>query len=161
MMRGTNFGSWAVATLCAAALVTDFGCGDDTGIGRRYPVSGKVTYNGNSVEQGLITFTPDKPEGGRVASGTIANGSYTLTTLGENDGALPGTYKVTVVAKKPDESVRVDPSKGGGGRNPSNIAKVAKAAKDIVPVKYGSLEKSDLTAVVKEQSNTLNFELKD
>jgi len=161
MIRGTNFEVRAVMALCAAALAMASGCGDNDGIGKRYPVTGMVNYDGKPVEKGTITFTPDRAEGGRVASGTITNGSYSLTTQAPNDGALPGSYKVSVVAKKPDESVKVAPNQGGSGRNPANILKVAKAAKDLVPTKFSSPEKSGLTAVVKEQSNNIPIDLKD
>ena len=47
-----------------------FGCGDD-GFGKRYPVSGNVTYKNEPVEKGSITFTP--VNAGRPASGSGAS----------------------------------------------------------------------------------------
>src|SRR5438105_15117329 len=73
-------------------------CSDD-GFGRqRYSVQGTVTYKGENLAKGQISFVPDAP-GGQAASGRIENGYYSLSTLTPGDGALPGKYKVTVVAK--------------------------------------------------------------
>ena len=56
------------------------GCGDDSGLDKRYPVYGTVTYNGKAVEKGQISFIPTDPGKGRAANGIIENGNYTLTT---------------------------------------------------------------------------------
>ena len=77
------------------------GCSDD-GFGRqRYSVQGTVTYKGENLAKGQISFVPDA-QGGQAASGQIENGYYSLSTLTPGDGALPGKYKVTVVAKDVD-----------------------------------------------------------
>ena len=51
------------------ALALSAGCGDD-GYGRRYPVSGTVTYKGQPLKQGTITFTPADADAGRPPAGT-------------------------------------------------------------------------------------------
>src|SRR4051812_32834985 len=83
------------------------GCSDD-GFGRqRYSVQGTVTYKGEDLAKGQIAFVPDEAQGGQVASAQIENGYYSLSTLTPGDGALPGKYKVTVVARDFDpEKVR-------------------------------------------------------
>ena len=161
MVRLSQCGARVIVALGIAAPWIVVGCGEDDGIGRRYPVTGNVTYAGKPVASGMITFNPETPDGGRVATGTIRDGYYSLMTMSPDDGALPGSYKVTIQAKSEDESVRVDAKKGGGSRNPANIIKVARAAKDLIPAKYNSIKDSDLTAVVKEQSNSIPFDLKD
>src|SRR3954453_2658007 len=98
------------ATLTAVPLLVVFGCGTDDGLGKRYPVSGTVKYKGQPVASGNINFVPDNADL-RAAFGRIEDGAYSLTTLTEGDGALPGTYKVTVVAK---EKSTVGLSKYGG-----------------------------------------------
>ena len=78
--------------LGVATLVVVMGCGgDDSGLGRRYKVTGKVTYNGANVPHGTVTFVPVKPPPpeGRAASGEIKDGYYSLTTTGDNDGHSP------------------------------------------------------------------------
>ena len=158
------------------AVAAALGCGDDSGLARRYPVSGTVTYNGKPLERGNISFAPDGP-GGRAAGGTIVDGRYSLTTHDLDDGALPGKYKVSIAAKEADTSkVDLTKVKKGTGGNlteaqkkviaaayPQLIAgKAAAVAKNLVPAKYSSPETSALTFEVKEQSNTgVDFDLKD
>ena len=64
---------------------------------KRYRVQGEVTYNGKPLAHGTINFIPQGDDG-RGASGTIQEGAYDLTTLTPGDGAIPGTYRVTVTA---------------------------------------------------------------
>ncbi len=154
------------ALLCFPALIGQ-GCGDD-GIGKRYAVSGKVTYKGEPVKKGNINFSPTALDG-RAASGAILDGYYSLTTLNPGDGALPGTYKVTVDDRQMDlKKVQADADaqakKLGVTYNaiPQEIqAKAAKLAKGALPGKYQLAETSDLEKEVKAQSNTINFELTD
>jgi len=141
-------------------LVFVLGCGDTTGLGKRYPVSGTVTYQGKPVEKGTINFIPDKPDG-RAATGDISNGSYSLTTAESGDGALPGTYKVTVVAKEVDTSELKEIAKGGQHHHDAAFAKAAQGAKALVPPKYTLADTSGLTAEVKAQSNKIDFPLAD
>ena len=63
------------------------------------PVHGKVYYNG-AFTCGTIVFTPDasRGNGGSLARSEIqSDGSFSLRTEG-NYGALPGWYRVTVMA---------------------------------------------------------------
>jgi hypothetical protein len=147
------------------------GCGDD-GLPQRYRVQGEVTYNGKPVAQGTVNFIP---QGGdvRAASGSINEGTYNLTTLTPGDGAMPGTYRVTVTGMEAsDESKKITSRPPGAPANrktepyfgrPSGaqIVQASKVAKRLVPGKYGIPETSGLTAEVKAQSNTLNFPLTD
>ncbi len=141
------------------------GCGDDTGLGKRYPVSGNVSYKGEAIKQGRINFVPAKPAEGRAAQSDIIDGSYSLTTATENDGALPGSYKVTI------SSVTIDPaaqaklkefSQGGQSRLGPESANIMKGAvKNALPSKYSLPETSGLTAEVKEQATKLDFDIKE
>ena len=150
------------ALLAGMAVITVFGCGDDTGIGKRYPVSGTVKFKGEPVPKGRIDFKPVDPTKGRPATGEIRDGSYSLTTLTPDDGALPGQYKVTVTSKEVDTSqvTKTVMEKGGGGRQ-YEIAKAAAAAKNLVPAKYSLADTSGLTATVEERSNTIDFDLQE
>ena len=147
----------ALAT--AATLLVVAGCGNDDGLGRRYSVTGKVTYKGEPVKEGNIIFDPASPDG-RHASGTIKDGYYKLSTLGNDDGAFPGKYKVAVIAKDVDTSKVLANAGGGAGRH-DDIYKASKAAKNLVPTKYNSSQKSGLEAEVEAKSNTKNFDLTD
>jgi len=82
----------AVVALAGVWLVIVVGCSDTTGLAKRYPVSGTVNYLGKPVEKGTITFTPTQADG-RTASGTITNGSYSLTTAIPATARCPGRTK--------------------------------------------------------------------
>jgi hypothetical protein len=80
-------------TLAIAMLVAG-GCNTD---GRRpvAPVSGTVTYDGNPVAGATVIFLSNSGE--PAATGiTAADGTFRLSTYGEADGAVPGSYAVTV-----------------------------------------------------------------
>jgi hypothetical protein len=156
--------SSACAALVAVGLCMLAGCGDDTGLGKRYPVHGTVTYKDSPVTAGRVSFIPVDPKSGsqRPAAGEISNGSYTLTTAVDGDGALPGEYFVTIASKLVDDSkVKETIAKHGGGGRQQDVAKAAAIAKDLIPGKYQLPETSKLKATVKESSNKLDFPLTD
>jgi major membrane immunogen (membrane-anchored lipoprotein) len=149
-------------SLAAGVLVSGCG-GDQSGLDRRYSVSGKVTYKGEAVPKGGITFEPVNPAPpvGRHASGTIENGYYKLTTSTQDDGALPGEYKVIIVATTLDMS---DMAKKSGGlihQGDKDFQKAVESAKSLVPAKYNKAETTTLKATVTTGSNTVNLELTD
>lgn len=62
----------------------------------RVPVSGQVMIDGEPLRHGSIMFVPSS---GRPAGGTIrSDGQFTLTTYEPADGAVPGVYKVKLIA---------------------------------------------------------------
>ena len=77
--------------LFAAATVFAVGCGNSGA--STASVKGKVTVAGQPVEGIAVTFTPAT---GRPGVGvTDASGNFTLSTLANADGAVPGTHKVS------------------------------------------------------------------
>jgi hypothetical protein len=163
--------SFVVLTVSGALVMTS--CGTDDGFGKRYSVSGTVTYNGNPLEMGNISFVPDDPKG-VGATGIIENGAYTLSTGGNNDGARAGKYKVTISAKE-DSSAKAKAAfekaqaalpKQVGTENLGYVprqfaAKAAAEAKSLIPAGYGDITTTNLTAEVKEKSNSIDFKLSD
>ena len=149
-----------------SAMLSVLGCGgDDSGLGRRYPVTGKVTYNGAPVPHGTVNFIPTKPlpPEGRAATGAINDGVYALSTTGNQDGALPGDYMVAIVAMDVDMASAAS-SKAEGGRIHEGDAayqKAIKNAKKLIPVKYGAGETSGLKATVDSGTKTIDFPLTD
>jgi hypothetical protein len=146
--------------------------GDDDGLGKRFPVSGSVTYNGNRLEKGSISFVAEDSTG-IGATGVIEGGSYTLSTGGNADGARAGKYKVTITAKE-DTSAKAKADfekarasrKTGGGSEITNVPrefmnKASAEAKSLIPAGYGDPRSTNLTAEVKQESNTINFKLSD
>jgi len=149
--------------LGVAATAVILGCGDDSGLPTRYKVSGTVKYKGQPVPKGTVVFEPvnPPPPQGRVAQGSIENGSYTLTTSTPNDGALPGEYKVIIMSSDLDVAAL---AKGQGGllhQGDSKHVEALKAAKNPLPAKYAQSEKTPEKAKVEARSNSFDFDLKD
>ena len=148
-----------LVTACGIALVFILGCGDNEGLGRRYTVHGRVFYRSEPLESGRITFYPIDTAGTvRAATGTIQNGYYTLSTIGDRDGALPGRYRVAIVAKSAEPS-QLQPIVPGGAARHSDVIKATRQAKDLIPAKYRSPRLSPLTREVKAATNRFDFEL--
>jgi hypothetical protein len=150
--------------LSASVTVVVLGCGDESGLGKRYKVTGRVTYKGENVAHGTVNFTPTKPAPpeGRAATGELTDGYYSLSTAGNNDGALPGEYKVAITAKDIDFSAAKPKDGGAIIRQGSKEQQAAiKAGKSLIPTKYSLSETSGLTATVKEESNNFDFPLTD
>jgi hypothetical protein len=146
----------------AAMTVVLIGCGDD-GLGKRYPVSGKVTYKGQAVADATISFRPAGAEPGsenRGATGVVKDGYYTLSTGGGDDGAFPGQYEVSIIARAPDMSkAEANRQKVGGSARQDDVAAAYKNAKSAIPRKY---EAPILKATVKAQTNKgVDFDLTD
>ncbi|WP_152049567.1 hypothetical protein [Tautonia marina] len=136
------------------------GCSDGTGLPKRYPVSGNVTYNGQPVETGTITFAPVDPDS-RAASGTISGGSYYLTTAIDGDGALPGEYRVSITSRDVNYDAAMSGVQGGSPKQ-DDVAKAFAEAKDLVPAKYSLPDTSGLTYTVESGSNrNVDFDLTD
>ena len=163
-----------IAVLAATVTIFIASCGGtDDGLGRRFPVSGAVTYNGNPLEKGSISFVPDDAKG-VGATGAIENGSYKLSTGGDNDGARAGKYKVTITAKEDAtakakaefEKARGAHAQVAGTEDLAYIPKqflikAQEEAKSLIPAGYGNVTTTTLTAEVKEQPNTIDFPLSD
>lgn len=123
-------------------------------------VTGQVTVNRKPVSNGTIMFHPDD---GPTAVGALgSDGTYTLTTIKPDDGAVVGAHRVTIQATSVGAGSLVDPrsfdeevqlSRKGG--------KVLVAGKVtwLVPEKYSRLETSGLTAKVGPGTNVLDFDI--
>jgi hypothetical protein len=144
-----------------AGATVILGCGDDSGLSRRYKVTGRVTYKGQPVRKGTIAFEPANPPlgAGRHASGFIDNGSYTLTTAIEGDGALPGDYNVMISSSDLDTR---ELAKGGLlHQGDAAHQKALKAATSPIPLKYAQSATSGLKAKVEAKPTEISFDLKD
>ena len=107
-----------------------------------YPVKGKVLLaSGKPVSGGIITFNPKTRLGAEASSEIAPDGSFQLTTIVKNDGALPGSYTVSVNPYFKD-------------------GRYTKVPAIHLPPKFAAPETSDLTAEVKAEDNDLKIELK-
>lgn len=107
MMR--RFRTFKITSAVLLSLVALSGCGPDNP--ETATVHGKVTYNGQPVPGGGLTFAPVAETGssespGKPASAQIQqDGTYTLGTYGEADGAVVGKHKVTFQPPPPPGAV--------------------------------------------------------
>jgi hypothetical protein len=127
----------------ATTTVLTVGCGGAGGDTGR--VKGKVTVAGQPVEGIAVTFTPAS---GRPAVGvTDASGNFTLSTLSNADGAVPGTHKVSF-------------SKGSSGDSPPSDLTGPPPPPQPFNAKYSSGATSGITAeVVKGKTNEFTWDL--
>jgi hypothetical protein len=162
-----------LAVLAVSGALVMSSCSNDDGLGRRYPVSGSVTYNGNPLEKAVISFIPDDPKG-IGATGAIVDGSYKMGTGGPDDGARAGKYKVTITSKEDTtakakaafEKARASLKNAAGTEDLGVIPrefvhKAESEAKSLIPPGYGDVRSTNLTAEVKEAATTLDFKLSD
>ena len=80
---------------CAALLLTCgvMGCGASPSGPERGAVSGRVTLDGEVVEQGSIAFIPAAGTKGPSSGATIANGKFSIP---QDKGPVVGTNRVEV-----------------------------------------------------------------
>jgi hypothetical protein len=135
-----------LAVLCGLCLLLT-GCGGAAPeVQGLVPVSGVVTYKGEPLTSGVITFVPVGPTG-QPASGNIgADGRYEAMTGTSAIGVHPGDYTVRV------ESWSSPPSMGeGGAMDPGTSA---------IPQKYNDAGTSGLSATITAgDSREVNFRL--
>ncbi len=134
-----------VIVTVALILGTMAGCSESIDRPKTFPVSGKVTYKGQPVTRGTITFQPDQ---GQAAVAEIqSDGTYHLSTFGEADGAAAGHYRVYVISNTADPNLMPGSSPGW------------KPPKDLVPAKYGKAETSGLETTVSDGKKEYDFNL--
>jgi hypothetical protein len=74
-------------------------------------VQGKVTFKGEPVKYGTVSFVPDTTKGtdGPIAMGNIkSDGTYILSTDEGGDGAVVGHHKVSIVGLDPTPVTKAD-----------------------------------------------------
>jgi hypothetical protein len=139
------------------------GCGETLGVG----VSGIVTYKGQSIKEGLITFIPTAGTGGPGGGANIDDGHYHIPRRG---GLLPGKYRVEIRSFEEtgkEESKKVVQAQLFGrsisevSSDAAVIEKVQKTRlekKNTIPKRYN--ENSELTKDLHDQADvTVDFEL--
>lgn len=149
--------------LCLVSLIAFSGCGP-AGIGT-VPVTGTVLVDGKPIEGVTIVFNPG--EGGRAASGvTDAQGAYTLTTEINGDGALPGSYQISVTKNEVEDDglpKEVDPDSETSLDDIYGQLDTSKEQKsnNLIADMYSNYMGSGLTAEVKsDEENVFDFDVK-
>lgn len=130
--------------LLAICFITQFGCGGGDSGPPEYPVTGKVTFDGQPIEAGNIMFYP-KDETLGPNGGEITNGEFSFDCK-----AGEMTVKVEATREIPGETV--DSGANPGEKEP--------ATEMYIPEKYN--DKSELKAEVTSDAakNTFTFDLK-
>lgn len=91
-----------IVLLCSCLVLA--GCGKKYTGEKRFPLSGKVSFNREPVDLGSISFIPLESRQ-RVSGGTITNGAYSVP---EAHGANAGKHRVEVRwQKKTGKKVRL------------------------------------------------------
>ena len=126
------------ARVCFLAALALAGCSSDGPA--RFAVTGKVTFQGQPVEEGQITF--EDPAAGQVNSGKLGSGgSYSVE--------LPaGDYRVSVAPPLVETPGTRD---SPGDMVPKNVKNI--------PKKYWVPESSRLAAKVNSSARSFDFEL--
>ncbi len=118
-------------------LLAVAGCGKE--LPTTVPVTGTVTWQDKPLDSGRVVFHPQQIEKGRPkrpAMGYLqTDGSFALATFRPDDGAVPGSYQVTI------HSYLKKPVSNNDDINPPE---------DVwrIPERYGDPERSGLTATV-------------
>lgn len=87
----TNVRFSVTAIVCAAGLV---GCGRPEYPGAmRFPLSGRVSFDGKPIDMGSISFLPLDGGDQRVSGGYIFDGAYTVS---EAQGANAGKHRIEI-----------------------------------------------------------------
>jgi hypothetical protein len=124
--------------LLGAAVLALAGCGGPS-------VEGKITYAGEPIESGAITFVPT--EGGKNQAGgaPIIAGKYKIPA---GTAPKPGTYRVEIIGRKKTGQKVPFPGDEGQFMDETIL---------YVPDKYNA--ESKLTAEIKSGKNVIDFTL--
>jgi hypothetical protein len=128
----------------ALALCLLVGCGSSGPV--RQEVTGKVLFNNQPLDEGIIDFEPLDGQGSKSGS-TILNGEYQIP---RDKGLFPGRYRVRIIAG--------DGTSGGGKAEPSGPRPGATPGKERIPPEYNL--KSEITKEVKQdETNRFDFSI--
>lgn len=140
-MKTTLKMSWLLC-LCLALV----GCHKRAYPGtERFPLSGKVTYGGEAIDFGSVSFLPlGGGDEQRVSGGPIMNGAFSVP---EEKGAHVGKYRIEVRWSKKTGKKVFDEMAG----------ELVDERKEGIPPKFN--KQSELTVEVPSPDNTYNFDL--
>jgi hypothetical protein len=87
-----------VTALGMACLAVAVGCSGKPG---RQPVSGRVTYRGEPLRLGTVSFTPEDRAACQPGGASLTDGAFRIETA---SGLFPGRYTVSFSAPDPKTS---------------------------------------------------------
>ncbi|MEX1231190.1 MAG: hypothetical protein WEB58_13170 [Planctomycetaceae bacterium] len=129
--------------LCGLLILSIFGCGGEEGRGLpKSPVSGKVTFNGETLPDGTITFIHQ--------SGDISAVSF----------GADGLYQLDVAEGKNEILVKsADITGGGTAGADGNRSEGMEIHKSRIPERYVMVGQTGLTLDVKPGENKFDVKL--
>jgi len=134
-----------ISTICCLALCAVLsGCGGPKYKGdKQYPLAGDVTFDGQPVDLGSISFMPQGK--GRSTGGVIKDGKYAVP---EEMGANAGTYRVEIHWLK----------RTGRQLRDAETGEMYDERREAIPDKLNT--NPDLTIEVPQPENRHDFKLK-
>jgi hypothetical protein len=129
---------WIVLAALLLAAPGVLGCSSEGRVG----VGGRVTYAGEPLPLGSITFIPTSEKGIR-GGGLIVNGAYTVEPT---FGLLPGPHRVEIRW-----------AKATGKKYKNEFGEEIDVRQEGLPAKYHA--NSTLTADIKSRGNEIDFHL--
>ena len=147
--------SWMAAAVVACGILPACGCGSGGVPGRppTHATSGTVRLDGEPVVGATVTLVPEA--GGHAAVAvTDATGGFKFTTFQSGDGAVAGTYGVTV-----EKRVAAGAGTGAGDEYQPPTGPLP-PPENVLPAKYASADTSGLSATVEAgRPNTVTLDL--
>lgn len=142
--------------LVALLTIIVSGCGEGNSHGLDLaPVRGTITFRGAPLADAQVVFLPETPGQLPAMAMTDASGHYELLTIVPGDGASLGKHRVSVTAREPDKTPAGGPSAAVLAGAP------VEPGAPRIPERYFSFDTSGLTAEVKTEGATVNFDLAD
>lgn len=136
---------FSLALAVAAVVLTPLGCGKGGPVMGR--VSGTVTYKGQPVKKGTVSFVSTEATRRNATGQLDANGYYTLQTEEPGDGAEVGDYEVALYSHQ-EKILDYTP-------------KTPVKPERTIPEKYENPKTSGLKKTVQSGSNKFDFDLTD
>ena len=145
-------------TLCSLILILacgSIGCGKRSGP-EKIVVFGKVTYQGEPIEDGEIAFQPEKGADAPPSSAPIKKGEYRLEGKW---GLQPGTYKIAIRSYKVTQGETMLP--GGKLDRPPAVGGI-QTKEQLLPEKFNTKSTlPPLTIATGQSSVESSHDLKD
>ncbi len=117
-------------------------------------ISGRITFQGQPIEDGSIRFVPIKGTKGPATIGKISGGNYTATARG---GVPVGTLRVEVMAFRPLPGAKPYTKEEAEGNRGMAVGDYPK--KQFLPPKYNTNSTLEITIESGNKSVTKDIEL--
>jgi hypothetical protein len=128
----------------ASVCVVLTGCGPRAAV--RHEVTGRVIFDGQPVEEGIIDFEPLDGQGSKDMA-MIVNGDYRIPA---DKGLMPGRYRVAIVAG--------DGNTGKGDASPDYRQPKGPRGKERIPPEY-NIKSNVVREITAKGPNTFDFDI--